>query len=377
VNGDATAPLPAVAEATLEDVLNACARLDARLEETQRLYRMAAAGSADSIALVGLSNQVADAKWWLCTELEKLAEKYDRSSKAMSIMDVIEQNPVPPLAAVPAVPQQRSRRRQGSHRQRTLGERAMTALNSVPGIAVGLAFLKRAAPAAGHGTVTKAISLKAALLAAAVPATGVLVVGAVVITHAGAGSSGGSHGSGGPDPAASVSASASPFPSSSLAGLTKPKPKHAGNGKHLLASAGLPLPVYTSAADPASSSPASSPSPAVSVQVGPAVLTGIPASLDLSSGVPETFTLTATGAGWVSWRVSTTGTDLDFSPAHGVLQAGGTATVTISLDASQDGLTSQVFTIDGQTVTVSLPLPVPVPTESVSIPPLVPSPSPS
>jgi hypothetical protein len=101
----------------------------------------------------------------------------------------------------------------------------------------------------------------------------------------------------------------------------------------------------------------------------------------LSLTPQATFTISATGSGWASWHISTSGTDLDFSPAHGVLQAGQSVQVTVSLDPSQDGLTSQAFTVDGQTVTVNLPLPAPVPSVSaspvVSIPPLGASPSPS
>jgi hypothetical protein len=155
--------------------------------------------------------------------------------------------------------------------------------------------------------------------------------------------------------------SASPFPSGSpVALLTKPKPRHSSDGKRLDASAGLPLPSYYPASDPSSSSAASSPSAAVSVQAGPAVLSVSAASLDLSLTPQATFTISATGSGWASWRVRTAGTDLDFSPSSGVLQAGQSVEVTVSLDPSQDGLTTQVFTVAGQSVTVALPLPDPI-----------------
>jgi hypothetical protein len=158
--------------------------------------------------------------------------------------------------------------------------------------------------------------------------------------------------------------SASPITSlSPVALLTKPRPKHAGDGKHLMASTGLPLPVYTTVTDPTSSSvPSSASSPAVSVQAGPAVLTVSATSLDLSNPLdPQaTITLSASGGGWVSWRVDTSGNDLDFSQSHGVLQAGQSIVLTVSVDPAQalDGNTQQSFEIDGQQVTVALPPPV-------------------
>jgi hypothetical protein len=86
-------------------------------------------------------------------------------------------------------------------------------------------------------------------------------------------------------------------------------------------------------------------------------------------------TLSASGAGWVSWRISTTGPDLDFSATHGVLQAGQSVVLTVSVDPAQslDGNTQQAFEINGQQVTVALPPLVPAAVPSVSISPLVPS----
>jgi hypothetical protein len=175
--------------------------------------------------------------------------------------------------------------------------------------------------------------------------------------------------------------SAVPFPSSSpVADLTKPKARHDSDGKHLLAAAGVPAPSWTSAPYPApsSSSPPSS-APASTAPAGPAVLTVGATSLDLSAVPQAVVTLTATGAGWVSWSVTTTGTDLDFSKKSGVLAAGQSYQLTVSLDPSQDGLTAQTFEIAGAQVTVTLPLPVPVPTVSPDpvvsdLPSLLPSP---
>jgi hypothetical protein len=368
MNGD-TAPLPVIAEATLDDVLAACARLQADLEETRRLYRMAAAGNPDNLALVVNSNQLADKGWWLCTALEKVAENYGRATLATSVMDLIEQNPVPALAAVP---EPRHRHRKGRiPRQRAPGEGQLR-LFPVPGIAlVAFAALKRAAPHLGHAALHpatwKLTGLKAAAAAAAVPAAGALVVGAVVISSPA--SPAGQHSAGsGPAPAASIYA-AIPAPSSALIArtATHPKAKHAARGKTLLYAAEQP-PLPGPAPQP-SPSPLSPSASATASATGPAVLAQLPATLDLSAGAPVTLTLTATGSGWLSWHIDTSGTDLSFSPDHGVLAAGSSVTVTVSLALSLDSLTQQVFTIAGQQVTVSLPVPVSPPSAAPSVVP--------
>jgi len=100
-------------------------------------------------------------------------------------------------------------------------------------------------------------------------------------------------------------------------------------------------------------------------------------SLDLSAVPQATVTLTASGSGWVSWSVTTTGTDLDFSKTSGVLAAGQSYQLTVSLDPSQDGLTAQTFEVNGTQITVGLPLPLPAvsPDPVVSdLPSLLPSP---
>ena len=97
-------------------------------------------------------------------------------------------------------------------------------------------------------------------------------------------------------------------------------------------------------------------------QSGPAVLqVDAPATIDLTGGGTQTITISATGSGWVSWHISTDGSDLDFSPARGVLQAGQSVTVMISVNAAQvvDGNQSQTFSVAGQDISVTLPPPPP------------------
>lgn len=241
------------------------------------------------------------------------------------------------------------------------------ALPAIAAAAVALRRVAKVSPHAPvHGAGIKLTTLKAAALATAIPAAGALAItGAVVFSHPS-----GAHGSvpgQGAAPAASVYAG-TPIPSTSLIArnVTRPKPKH-GSKKQLMSASGLPLPCCVAGPEPsasASASASSSPSPAVSVQAGPATLGISATSLDLSLIPQATFTISATGSGWASWRISTTGNDLDFSPSSGVLQAGGSATVTVSLAASLDALTAQVFEVDGQQVTVTLPLPVPAPSVS-------------
>ena len=127
-------------------------------------------------------------------------------------------------------------------------------------------------------------------------------------------------------------------------------------------------------ASPQPSVPSSSPSPA-----GPATLQVPVTGIDLSSGTPQQVTLTATGGGWVSWSVSTAGTDLDFSPSHGVLQGGQSVTVTVSLAAAQvqDGNAQQVFSVGGSQVTVTLPAPPPPVVDPSAVATAVPTAAPS
>ena len=267
-----------------------------------------------------------------------------------------------------AVPGPRQSRR-ASHRQPGAGQRA---LFSVPAIVAAAIVAVR---------VGRAHRLAAALAAVTIPfAAG---AGTYAALQPGVTGTASPPAASAPNPAASIVAAA-PVPSQSLAALTKPKAKHAARGKTLLSASSLPVP-YLPVTEPSSSSPSSSPpSVQVSVQAGPAVLTVSTSSLDLSGGVSQTFTITASGGGFASWHVDSTGPDLDFSPSSGVLEAGESATVTVSVDAAQalDGNLSATFSISTgpgsvvQSVTVSLPPlpPLPVPSAVASaVPSVVPS----
>ena len=274
------------------------------------------------------------------------------------------------LAAKAAVPGPRHRR---NSRQPGQGQVALFAVK-LQGIAVAavvalkplLPHLRHAGTALKHSAAAKALKLSwIAAHPAAATAGGVTVVSlaaaaAFVPSH--------------PVPARAATAgtsasvpgwhtSAVPIPSSvpAFPAAVHPKAKHAARGKTLSAT-GLPVPVYPGPAP--SSSPVPS-SPASSAPSGPATLTIGTTSLTLTSAVPQAaFTVSASGGGWVSWKVDTAGSDLEFSPDHGVLQAGQQVTVTVSLApaSSLDALTMQVFDVNGQSVTVSLPSPAAVPT---------------
>jgi hypothetical protein len=272
-----------------------------------------------------------------------------------------------------AVPGQR-KPRQGRHAKRML--------SVVPAIAVAVLLLRRTIgrhPVLAAAKTALAAHRIAALTTSLVAAGGTAAV-LTVTALAPSAALPFTGPDGAPAPAASIEA-ATPVSSPIALLVTHPKSKHSAKGKTLLASAGAIQPPYYVPASGSSSASSSQPSSSAAVQAGPATLSISAASLDLSLTPQATFTISATGSGWASWHISTSGTDLDFSPAHGVLQAGQSVQVTVSLDPSQDGLTSQAFTVDGQTVTVNLPLPVPVPSVSaspvVSIPPLGASPSPS
>lgn len=171
-----------------------------------------------------------------------------------------------------------------------------------------------------------------------------------------------------PAPAATAYAAA-PLPSSSPIAMlvTHPKAKRSAKGAPGLSGSGAQAPPWSPDPDPDSPATSPGPSQSASASAGPAALSlGGVTSLDLSNPLDPQATLTvyASGSGWASWRISTTGPDLDFSQDHGVLQAGQSVTLTVSVDPAQavDGNTQQVFEVDGQQVTVSLPpLPAPVP----------------
>jgi hypothetical protein len=277
-------------------------------------------------------------------------------------------------AIAAAVPRhRRARQQEGRH------ARSGAVLKLAPAVAVGGALLRRSLTrrpvlAALRTSLT---AHKVAMVASSAVAAGgtaaVLTVTAlgphVNLPYTGPSSAA-------PAPAASIfGAVPIPLPSSSLIAQDVTHPETITARKDL----GSRTPVSPSLLpstlpSPAGSSPAAP--PASSAPAGPAVLTVSTSGLDLSAVSQATVILTASGSGWVSWSVATTGTDLVFSATHGVLAAGQTATITVSLASSQDGLAAQVFTIGGQQVTVTLPLPVVVPAPSASaiLPSLLPSP---
>ena len=190
--------------------------------------------------------------------------------------------------------------------------------------------------------------------------------------------------------------SAVPFPDPSLIArnVTHTLSGHARKDSQELAP--VPLAVITPSsaapATPASSSPASSSAPpagpptlTVTAPDGQVLTSGDAAALDLSSGNPVTLTLNASGTGgWVSWRVRTYGTDLDFSSRGDILRGGQSDTLTVSVDPAQaaDGDAQQVFYLDGVRITVNLPAPVVTPTPDPSdastvVPSEIPTPGPS
>jgi hypothetical protein len=272
-----------------------------------------------------------------------------------------------------AVPRQRkSRQQEGRH------ARSGAVLKLAPAIAVGGALLRRSLTrrpvlAALRTSLTAhKVAMAASSAVAAGGTAAVLTVTAlgphVTLPYTGPSSAA-------PAPAASIfGAVPIPLPSSSLIAQDVTHPETITARKDL----GSRTPVSPSSLptlpSPAGSSPAA-PS-ASSAPAGPAVLTVSTSGLDLSAVSQAAVILTASGSGWVSWSVATTGTDLVFSATHGVLQAGQSATITVSLASSQDGLAAQVFTIGGQQVTVALPLPVviPAPSASAVLPSLLPSP---
>jgi hypothetical protein len=233
--------------------------------------------------------------------------------------------------------------------------------------------------AAALGTVArhaaKARTALGAIPHAAALATGSVAVAAVAATVAVL------PGSPPPPPQVAISGSSSsapaydatgypvPAPSSSLRFAAYTRPRTDANRAKAVP-AGLPLPpaMY---GDPPAAVPSAPPSPAQAPP--PAVLEMSTTALDLTGSPQAVITLSATsGSGWVSWTVSADGTDLDFSATHGVLAAGESCQITVSLDPDQDGSTMETFSVDGQSVTVTLPpLAVPSPVVSVSPGPTV------
>jgi hypothetical protein len=267
------------------------------------------------------------------------------------------------LQPAPAADVPRPRRpRSGSHRQRAPGEGQMK-LFRVPALAAAFAAVT---PHLRHARHLAHVHRLAAALTASVSATALAGTAAIIILPGGV-----PHSPSGAQPAFSAPAATAPAvidPSSSpVAALAA---RHRGGKADSRASRVLQSAVTGAA--PAQSGvspqpqPPSSSSPPSASPGGPAQIQPSTTALDLSSGNPATITPSATGApgSWASWNVNTfdaaTGADqpdLDFSPSHGVLKAGDSVTVTVTVDPAQaeDGDASETFTVAGQSVTASLP----------------------
>ena len=245
-------------------------------------------------------------------------------------------------------------------------------LRAVP--AVLLAALWPLRRALRHSTAAKAVAAHKIAATLTVAAVGVGVpVAAVVTVHTLTPSSSQPWDGSAPAPAASVVAAIPVTSPGLIVRLTRPRAGTTDAKRARLAEGGI-LPVLPSVSSQSSpsSQPATQPSqaPSSAAAGGPAVLSGIPSALDLSSGTPTTITLGATGdGGWVSWQIGTAGAgDLDFSQDHGILRPGQSVTVTVSVDPAQavDGDPSETFTIGGQSVTAQLPAPVAAPSPAVT-----------
>jgi hypothetical protein len=346
--GEPTGPLPVITgQAALIAVTE---QAIAEIGAVRELLRAEIGERPDPVPFVMLDRRLAD-----------LAGIIRQARRFELTRDILQ---APPLAAVP---EPRHRHRKGTARQRAPGEGQLRLFRVPSLVLVAFAALRGAVRAHRIAAALTAVTLGAPLAA-----------GSAVIIHSATAQ--GAYGGQGPAPAASIEAAVPvELPSSSPAALllTKPKARHGSKeGKTLLFGAVLPPPWSPApGSSPASASPSASPS--VSAAVGPAVLSVGATSLDLSNPLdPQaSITLSASGSGWVSWRVDTTGYDLDFSATHGVLQAGQSYVLAVSVDPAQalDGNTSQTFSIGGQQVTVNLPLPVPAssvsPLPAASVPP--------
>ena len=162
--------------------------------------------------------------------------------------------------------------------------------------------------------------------------------------------------------------SASPVSSPSqrliAAVVTKPKADAAKAGKLTASSSLTPsvpslvLPSATGSSASAGPQPGQDAPAAPASPAGPATLSvSMDGSPDLSVAPSVTVTISASGSGWATWKVDAGGSDLDFSAKHGVLQAGQSATITVTSDAVQDGAAVQTIDVAGTSFTITLPLP--------------------
>jgi hypothetical protein len=342
---EATQPLPAM---TSHAVLVAMMEQTvAELRANREMLERAIAQQGPSTEMVMLATRLA--------EFEDTIRKAVRKELALSVLQ-------PPDAA-PDVPRPR-RPRSGSHRQRAPGEGQMK-LFRVPALAAAFAAVT---PHLRHARHLAHVHRLAAALTASVSATALAGTAAIIILPGGV-----SHSPSGAQPAFSAPAATAAGsvigPSSSpVAALAA---RHRGGKADSRASRVLQSAVTGAA--PAQSGvspqpqPPSSSSPPSASPGGPAVLSVSTTAIDLdSASSTATITLSATGApgSWVKWDVSTfdpaTGIyqgDLDFSATHGILVAGQSATVTVTVDPAQaeDGDASETFGVAGQSVTASLP----------------------
>ncbi len=277
------------------------------------------------------------------------------------------------------------RQRTGRHSAVSLPQRALRVVTGIAG-GLGLTGVLRAALRTSR-IAHAPVAAKAALAGAGTVA--VLTAGAAVVPHAsGILPFGGSQG-GTPNPAASIY-SATPIPASPsgsppLAALvTRPRTSLDAKSAADIDPLVLPVPSSYTPPGPAPQQQQQQPAPqqpqVPAPPSDPAVLEVSTPALDLTVLPSATFTLTAAGdSGWVSWHIDKQGAAaLDFTPAHGVLAAGQSVTVTVSLSPYQNGAAQEVFNVNGIPVTVALPpLPVPSPPDVVpsDVPTAVPSPS--
>jgi len=211
------------------------------------------------------------------------------------------------------------------------------------------------------------------MAAAAAAMTGSAVVGGALvatvpgITHAAAGPSAGTSSA---VPGWHTSAvPLTPKQARYVAEVTRARQQRHGRSATSAAASVPYLPLWTPAPSPSPASPAPSQSSLTQAPAGSAVLQVPVDGIDLTSGTPQTVTLTATGdGGWVSWQVKTTGTDLDFSKMSGILRPGQSYPLVVSVDPAeaQDQAAQQVFTIGSQQVTAILQAPQPAVTPAAT-----------
>ena len=257
--------------------------------------------------------------------------------------------------------------RKGRHASASLPQRALRIVTGIAG-ALGLTGVLRhllAASPAVKGAV--AVSLTAVTLTAGAVA---VIPGASIPLPFGASPAGT------PAPAASIEAAVPIAPPSSVRLIHAMSSPGAKPGLEVKSSGttapDVPPSCYCAppAEGPAPSSQPSQPSQS-SAQSDPVTLTVSTSAIDLSSAPSATIQISATGGtGWATWKISTWDpatqvyqTDLDFSRpggsgTSGVLTAGESVTVTVTLDPGYAGVdTQEVFTVAGQSVTATLPGP--------------------